>query len=171
MITTNDNALAEQLRRLRNHGFERRQEDCAAWGHNARMDTIQAAIGLVILDHVDCWIDRRRANAAIYRQRLAETVRIPPDDAEDFNVYQTFPIETDSRDALVEHLSDRGIKTAVHYRVPIHRLPAAQNLGYASGAFPVAERQAERIVSLPVHEGLCADQIQQVCDEIESFLG
>lgn len=171
MITTNDHALAEQLRRLRNHGFERHQEDCAAWGHNARMDTIQASIGLIILEQVDSWIDRRRANAAIYRQRLAEIVRIPPDDLEDFNVYQTFPIETDRRDALVEHLINHGIKTAVHYRVPIHRLPAARSLGYASGAFPVCERQAQHVVSLPVHEGLGADQIHQVCDEIEVFLG
>ena len=169
MVTTNDDALAERIRRLRNHGFDRRQEDCAEWGRNARLDTIQAAIGLVMLDHVDHWIDRRRASAAIYRHRLSNVVAIPPDDPRNRCVHQTFPIESDRRDELIDHLADRGIAAAVHYRTPIHLLKAARDLGYAPGAFPRAEGQANRMLSLPIHEGLVDEDIHRVCDGIEAF--
>lgn len=169
MVTTNDDRLAEKLRRLRNHGFEVRQEDCSMWGYNARMDTLQAALALVKLNHLEAWTQRRRANAAIYRQRLSGIVRIPEDRPEDFAVYNTFPVEVDRRDELMEHLRDNGIGCAVHYPVPIHLLDAARSLGYAPGDLPVAERQASRIISLPIHQELTEQQVQRVCDVVEDF--
>ncbi|MFQ5493863.1 MAG: DegT/DnrJ/EryC1/StrS family aminotransferase [Phycisphaerae bacterium] len=169
MITTDDNDLADRLRRLRNHGFARRQEDCNEWGYNTRMDTLQAALALVKLDHLDEWTSRRRAHAALYRERLAGLVRIPDDRPEDCAVYHTFPVEADRRDELTEHLHYRGIGCAVHYRVPIHLLPAARSLGYKPGDLPMAERQADRIVSLPIHEGLTEQQLDRVCDAVRSF--
>ncbi len=169
MITTDDDVLAEVLRRLRNHGFSRRQEDCALWGYNARMDSVQAAMALVKMEYLDEWVRVRRTNAAIYRARLSGIVRIPADRTEDRAVYHTFPVEADRRDALVERLTECGIGCAVHYRTPIHLLGCAADLGYSPGDLPVAERQAGRVVSLPVHDALTEQQIHHVCDTIESF--
>lgn len=169
MITTNDNTLGEDLRRLRNHGFQHRQEDCSRWGYNARMDTLQSALVLVKLDYLDEWIRRRRANAATYRRRLSGLVRFPADRPNDYAVYTTFPVEADRRDELIEHLQANGIGCAIHYAVPIHQLECARDLGYAPGDLPVTERQASRIVSLPVHQTLTETQIDHVCDAIEAF--
>ena len=169
MITTDDGALADQLRRLRNHGFQNRQEDCTAWGYNERMDTLQAALALVKWDHLDTWIQRRRDQAAIYRRRLANFVRIPPDRPNDQAVYQTFPVLADRRDSLADFLRHHDIGCAVHYPVPIHLLEAARGLGYRRGDLPEAEKQATRTLSLPIHEGLGDEQIHHVCDVIERF--
>ena len=169
MITTNNDELAEELRLLRNHGLTRRQEDCRRWGHNARLDTIQAAMAMVKLEHVDEWIRRRRANAEVYRGRLADLVDMPPDRAGDFVVYHTFPVQADRRDALVEHLQDAGIGCAVHYRRPIHLLEVADGLADAAGDLPMAEGQAARVISLPIHEGLDDGQIHRVCDAVAAF--
>lgn len=169
VITTNDADLADRLRRARNHGLSRRQEDCASWGRNARLDTLQAALTLVKLRHLTAWNEQRRSHAASYRRLLPPTVRIPQDRPDDFAVYHTFPIETDRRDQLAEHLEDNGIGHAIHYRLPMHLLPAARHLGYRRGDFPVAERQASRILSLPIHHNLCEDQIRQACEVITAF--
>ncbi len=171
MMTTDDDRLASRLRLLRNHGFQRRQEDCQVWGHNARMDTLQAAFALVKLRHLDRWIQKRRTLATIYRRRLPEQVRIPEDRPEDFAAYHTFPVEVDRRDELARHLADCGIATAVHYRTPIHLLDAAKHLGYQAGDFPVAERLSGRILSLPIHQDLNEDQIIHVCDSVSDFYG
>ncbi len=169
MIATDDADLADQLRRLRNHGFEHRLEDCAMWGYNARMDTLQAAPALVKFDYLDEWIQRRRANASIYRERLSRLVRIPEDRKEDLAVYHTFPVEAAHRDELVQHLQACGVGCRVHYRRPLHLLEAAGDLGYGLGDLPVTERQASRTVSLPVHEGLTNEQVHYTCTVIEDF--
>ena len=169
MITTDDDVLADRLRRLRNHGLERGQEDCTVWGYNARIDTLQAALTLVKLRHLDEWTHRRRVNAAIYRERLSGLVRIPLDRPDDFAVYHTFPVEADRRDELIDHLQANDIGCAVHYRVPIHLLEAARDLGYVKGDLPVAERLANRVVSLAVHQNLTDAQVHQACDVIQAF--
>ncbi len=171
MITTNDASLTDKLRLLRNHGITKRQEDCGGWGHNARMDTLQAAFGLIKLDRFDDWIAIRRTHAAIYRQRLSHLACIPDDRPDDLAVYHTFPVAVGRRNGLVDWLDQHNIGCAVHYRLPIHLLPAARKLGYRQGDFPTAERLAERAISLPIHEGLREDQVHRVCDVIEEFLG
>ena len=171
MITTNDDALADRLRRLGNHGFASRQEDCAFWGYNARMDTVQAAMALVKLDHLDASIERRRAHASIYRRRLADLVHIPPDQPGDFSTYHLFPVLVEKRDELAAFLRAHEIGCAVHYAVPIHLLPAARSLGYGPGDLPVAEQQATRTLSLPITEGLTDEQVHHVCDVVAAFHG
>lgn len=171
MITTDNAMLAERLRLLRNHGITRRQEDCKLWGFNSRLDTLQAALVLAKWSYLEHWIDRRRCHADIYRQRLSDIVRIPTDRPDDRATYHTFPVEADHRDALAEHLQRHEIGCAIHYRTPIHLLEAACGLGYRRGDFPAAERQAERIISLPVHEGLNEEQVHYVCDVMETFYG
>lgn len=170
IIVTNDTSLADRLRLLRNHGFTARQEDCSHWGFNARLDAMQAAIVLAKLPHLQDWISQRRANAAVYREHLAPAVTLPPERSENFTVYQTFPVLVDRRDELAEHLTSLDISTAVHYTTPIHLLDACVGLGYGRGDFPAAESQAERLISLPIHEGLTEGDILRVCEAISGFL-
>jgi len=168
ILTTNHAALAERLRILRNIGLKTRDE-CVAWSGNSRLDTMQAAILIVKLRYLQEWTDARRANAAYYRKALVDVpgLTLPMEDREnETSVYHTFMIQTDKRDALKQHLAANGIETAVHYPVPMHLHPAAASLGYQRGAFPTAERQAQRILSLPVWHGLTAQQLTLVVNQV-----
>lgn len=168
-ITTDDPALAEKLRLLRNHGLKTRDE-VVVFGWNSRLDALQAAILRVRLAQLEDVIERRRRNAERYRSRLAAIVECPLDRPEERNVYHLFVIQCDRRDELRSSLAARGIETKVHYPVPIHLQPAARALEHRRGDFPVAERQAERQLSLPVHQFLTETQIDKVCDAIAELL-
>lgn len=170
IITTDDDAVAERLRWLRNLGL-RTRDDCVEWAGNTRLDTLQAAILAVKLGYLETWTRQRRANAALYRSLLdgQPGVSVPSESPRERAVYHTFVIQADRRDALRAFLAARAIGTSVHYPVPIHLCAAAADLGYARGAFPVAEAQAERIVSLPVHTTLVPQQIERVAAAIHDF--
>jgi len=170
VITTNDPALAERLRVLRNLGLRTRDE-CIEWSGNSRLDTIQAAMLLVKLEHLEDWTKRRRENAAVYFERLAGLpgLTLPLDRPNEFQVHHTFVIQTDRRDELKAFLASRGIGTSIHYPVPIHLQPAAKSLGYKRGDFPVAERQADRILSLPVHQDVDKHALEYVCETVTEF--
>ena len=124
---------------------------------------------LVKLPYVDEWTNRRRSFAQAYRERLGRFARIPADRPDDIAIYQSFPIEVDRRDELLEHLRSHRVGTGVQYPVPIHLLEAAQGLGYKRGDFPVAERLTERCLNLPIHQNLTEDQIAYVCDIVAAF--
>lgn len=170
VVTTNDEALAERLRILRNIGL-RTRENCVEWSGNSRLDTLQAAILLVKLNHLEAWTERRRANARAYREHLegARGVEIPDERPHERAVYHTFVIQADRRDELAERLRSAGIGTAIHYPRPIHMQDAAAHLGLAEARFPRAESQAKRILSLPVHEGLGQLQIASVGQAVREF--
>lgn len=171
-VTTNDEGLASRLKELRNIGLKSR-ENCVEWSGNSRLDTLQAAILRVKMKSVDSWTDGRRRNAALYRQALhgidPEHVQVPVDQSHEYAVYHTFVIQASRRDELATYLAGRGIGTAVHYPVPIHLQAAARGLGYREGSFPVAERQARRILSLPVYPELSEDQVGYVAQSIKDF--
>lgn len=169
-LTCHDPEMHERLAVMRNLGL-RTRDDCVMWSGNSRLDTVQAAMLLVKLRYVQEWTDCRRRHAAAYRARLAgiPQVRVPEDLPSQKSVYHTFVVEADERDRLRASLAERGIGTAVHYPVPIHLTTAGRDLGYAAGSFPVAERQASRVVSLPVHPDLTPDQIDRVCEGIRAF--
>jgi dTDP-4-amino-4,6-dideoxygalactose transaminase len=168
-VATNDAAIAEKVRLLRNHGLADRNT-VALWGTVSRMDVLQAQLLRLRLKRLDGVIDRRRHNAATYRRLLEGTdVFIPPCRNQEFNTFHVFVIQAERRDALQEHLARAGIGTAVHYPVPIHLQPAARDLGYRRGDFPVTERQAERILSLPIHQFLTPEDQIHVAEEIGSF--
>lgn len=168
MITTNDDALASEIRLIRNHGIVNR-EDIAKWGYNSRLDTLQAGILNVRLKYLDQVTAARRRNAQIYRDKLSSLVVTPHDHPNCFDVYHLFVIQTDKRDSLKNHLQDLGIGTAIHYPVPIHLYRAAKDLGYGPGSFPVCEAQSQKILSLPVHQGLSPDQVEMIADAIVKF--
>jgi dTDP-4-amino-4,6-dideoxygalactose transaminase len=115
-------------------------------------------------------IQRRRRNAAQYRAELAGSpVFVPPCRDVEFNTFHTFVVQTDRRDELQKFLAARGIETAIHYPVPIHLQPAASHLGYRRGAFPVTERQADRILTLPINQFLPAVDISYIGAGVREF--
>ncbi len=170
MVTTDDAELAEQIRVLRNLGLKTRDE-CVAWSGNHRLDTMQAAILLVKLDHLNEWTEARRRHAARYREAVVDIPGIePPIEPEGRRcAYHTFVVQAQHRDQLRRHLAEHGVGTAVHYPIPIHLQPAGRGLGYPLGSFPVAEAQAECILSLPVYPELTAEDIDYVTAAIGDF--
>ena len=168
VITTNDSEVAERLRLIRNHGLKTRDE-VVVWGLNSRLDTVQAAVLRCRLKYVDHVIDRRRRNATLYRETLPLNVERPSESPDFYDTYHLFVVQCDRRDELAAFLASVGVDTRVHYPVPIHLQPVSQSLGYRRGDLPVTERQAERILSLPVHHLLSEKQIEVVSDAIAAF--
>jgi dTDP-4-amino-4,6-dideoxygalactose transaminase len=157
------------MRRLRNHGMADR-ETVEEWGFVSRMDVLQAAILDYRLDKLPNVIAKRRENAALYQHLIKhEKVFVPPCRQDEFNTFHTFVIQAERRDDLQHHLRAIGIKTAIHYPVPIHLQPAAAGLGYRKGDFPTAERQAERILTLPVNQHLKPKDVETVAAEVLAF--
>jgi len=169
-ILAKDPELGQRLRRLRSNGLVDR-ETALEWGVVSRLDSLQAAVLLERLPALSAVTDARRRNAQTYRELLAGMPQIflPPCRSEEYNVFHTFVIQVERRDELQEFLQKRGIGTAIHYKIPIHLQPAARALGYGPGAFPAAERQARRILSLPVHQFLSAADLEYVTASIREF--
>lgn len=170
MVTTNDALLADRLRRLRNYG-QRIKYEHQEKGENSRLDTLQAAILQVKLPHLKGWNEARAAHAQQYRERLAGVGDVQFQKLSNFSthIYHLFIIETDYRDRLQQHLEDKGIQTGVHYPKPIHLQEAFRDLGYGPGDFPVAERLATRMLSLPMYPELTSSQIEQVAEETKRY--
>ena len=169
LVITNYSELADRIRRLSNHGMLDR-DTVAEFGLVSRMDTLQAAVLCMRLAGLDDVVERRRRNARIYQENLdPRKVFFQPCREDEFNTFHTFIIQADRRDELQEHLRNLGIGSAIHYPRPIHLQPAAVDLGYGRGDFPVVERQAEQILSLPVHQFLEDDDIHTVADAVNRF--
>lgn len=170
VLTTNSLEISEKVRELRNLGL-RSRENCVEWSSNSRLDTIQAAMLLVKLKHLSHWTERRRENAALYRQMLKGIgeVVLPDDPSHMYSVYHTFVVQVERREALREFLADRGIGTQIHYPSPIHLQDCALGLRYQRGDFPVAEKQSTKILSLPIYPELGEEELQTVADAIRTF--
>ncbi|MDX2246222.1 MAG: DegT/DnrJ/EryC1/StrS family aminotransferase [Bacteroidia bacterium] len=168
MITTNDDKLYEYLLKARNHGLKNRDE-CEFWSYNSRLDAIQAAILQVKLKYLSRWNNRRREIAEKYQQRLGQYVWVPTDAPGIKSVYHTFIIQTERRNELMNFLKENGVDSKVHYPISIHLQEAAGYLGYKRGDFPVAERQMDTILSLPVFPELLDEEVDYICDTIERF--
>src|SRR5207247_881445 len=138
---------------------------------NSRLDTIQAAVLLVKLPHLEGWIEGRRRNAALYAELLAdvEPVRIPRVDDANLHTYNQYTIRAERRDDLRERLVSLGIGTGVYYPAPLHLQPCFKSLGHAPGDFPVSERLCEEVLSLPVYPELGPERVRIVADAIRAF--
>lgn len=168
-VVTNDAKLAQTIRSLRNHGLAGR-DSVDQFGLVSRMDTLQAAILRYRVSRLPSIVERRRKHVALYRKLLHPAAFNPPELPDEFIAYHTFVIQTDRRDELKAHLAANGIETAIHYPVPIHLQPAAARLGYGRGAFPVCERQAGRILTLPIHPWLSESDVAAVAQTTNQFL-
>jgi dTDP-4-amino-4,6-dideoxygalactose transaminase len=162
MITTNDAAIAEKIRCLRNYGQKVKYEHVVV-GTNSRLDTIQAAILRVKLRHVDRWNSLRNEHAAAYSSALADGPFVLPEIARNrTHIFHLYVVQTDNRASVQEFLNDRGIATGIHYPIPIHLQEACKNLGYRKGDFPATEQAAGRIFSLPMFPELTSQQRDSV---------
>ena len=169
-ITTDDDQIANRIRLLRNHGLVDR-DTVGEFGTVSRLDALQAAVLRFRLGKLDTMIERRRANAELYRTLLKGVpIRLPQQKPYEFHTFVNFVSQCDRRDELQKHLAAKGVQTVVHYNTPIHLQPAAQSLGCRRGQFPVTERLCETILALPANQTLAADDICFVCTEIAAVL-
>lgn len=167
-VVTNDAALAQKLRRLRNYGESSKYRN-ESMGYNSRLDELQAAMLRVKLLHLEEWNEARRNLAAIYLSLLNERFCAPRVRSGYVSNFHLFVIQCDTRDALQEHLRAQGIETLVHYPTPCHLQPAFREIKHRCGGLPVTERIAPRILSLPMYPGLSVEQVEHVAHCVNSF--
>ena len=169
VIVGRSEAHRDALLLLRNHGL-RDRDICERWGCNARIDTLQAAILNIKLDRLPAWTERRRKIAEIYLTELAGLpLELPSPRPGEQPVWSGFVVQCDDRDGFRAALARAGVATLIYYPVPVHLQPAASTLGYAKGDFPVAERQARRMLSLPVHPGLSKEDVTHVVESVRGY--
>ncbi|HET7747274.1 MAG TPA: DegT/DnrJ/EryC1/StrS family aminotransferase [Vicinamibacteria bacterium] len=160
-VVVNDPEVARRLRRLRNGGQSDRYRHEVV-GVNSRLDEMQAALLRASLGHLEAWTERRRALAARYQEALATAgVEVPREQEYATAVWHLFVVRHDRRDDLMAGLKERGIGTLVHYPIPLHLQPAFPGTG-RKGQFPVAEREAGRILSLPLYPEMTDAQVDAV---------
>lgn len=172
MVTTNNGELAEKIRLMRNHGLASR-DVCEVFAGNCRLHTIQAVVGLRLTSDVRRVSDARIKNAELYDYLLKNinNVIIPPRYKSKRQVYHTYVIQVEYREELIKFLAENGVETKVHYPMPIHLQKPYAELGYKKGDFPKCEAQAEKILSLPIHQYLSEDQIYYTTNSIRRFYG
>lgn len=167
---TNDPVIAERIRTFARYG-QISPHHHTEIGHNARIDTMQAAILLVKLNYLEQWTSRRREIAEMYKEKLADLPVVTPHEANNArSVYHLYPIQVDNRDACLKALSAQGIMSQVHYPTPVHLQPCYQHLGYRAGSFPVSERFMTRTLSLPMYPELTEEQIDFVAEALSSVI-
>jgi dTDP-4-amino-4,6-dideoxygalactose transaminase len=170
-ITTDDAAIAERLRALRNHGGVRKYEHLEI-GINSRLDTLQAVVLNAKLRRLEEWNDERRMAAERYGDLLKALpeVGVPEVVAGNQHVWHLYVVRVPRRDDVLARLTAAGIGAGVHYPVPIHLLPAFADWNWRRGAFPTAELLAGEILSLPIYPGITPAQQERVIDELAGAL-
>jgi dTDP-4-amino-4,6-dideoxygalactose transaminase len=170
-LATRDAEVARKVRLYRTHGLESR-DDCVLYGVNSRLDELHAAVLELRLTRLAGVIERRRANAALYRALIRPGPIVLPDEPAGQQLAWTFfNTQADRRDELRAHLAAHDIETLLYYGTPLHLHPAAAALGHRRGDFPVAEAQCDRVIALPHHQYLDADQIAFVAAQVNAFYG
>jgi dTDP-4-amino-4,6-dideoxygalactose transaminase len=170
MITTNDDAIAEKCRIIRQHGMRRRYYHDEL-GFNYRMTDIHAAIGLEQLRKLEKFNAARRANARFLSENLKGVdVPITPDGCRHVYHQYTIRVKNGRRDALAAYLQEHGIGTGVYYPIPVHRQPFyVDQLGYRV-SLPESERAANEVLSLPVHPGLSRGDLETIVARVNEFM-
>ena len=169
VLTTNNEVLYEKILKMRNHGLKNRGE-CEFWGWNSRLDEIQAAIANLKLNYLDEWNNKYLTIAKFYIKELNGIVELPSIKKFEKPVFHRFIIQHEQRDSLRNFLASKGIQTAINYPLPLHLHEASQGLGYRIGDFPMAEKQAKEILSLPIYPELKKSETQYVVKCVKTFL-
>jgi dTDP-4-amino-4,6-dideoxygalactose transaminase len=170
-ITTNDEAMAQRAKMIRDHGQAKKYYHDIE-GYNGRLDSIQAGWLSVKLRHLAKWNESRRALAHRYHELLMEAnsaVVIPKEAGWTKGVYHLYVVRVQDREALQAHLSEAGIGSGIHYPIPLHLQKAYKHLNYKKGDFPVTERVADEIVSLPIYPQLRLEQLNEVARKVKEF--
>jgi dTDP-4-amino-4,6-dideoxygalactose transaminase len=171
MVTTDSDNVADELKSLRNHGSKVRYYHDSV-GYNSRLDELQAGILRVKLKRIDSYNRLRRERAMQYNERLGVLpgITVPSEQAGYFHVYHQYTIRTSKRDAIMKALSDKDISSAIYYPVPLHLQNSYKGLGYNKGAFPVAEKASEEVLSLPIYPELPPGDVDLICETIKACL-
>jgi dTDP-4-amino-4,6-dideoxygalactose transaminase len=187
-VTTNDPEIARKVSMLRDHGQAKKYYHDFE-GYNGRLDTIQCGILRIKLRHLEEWNEKRRHNASLYNQLLntsalqhentatpqhsstsaLNTVITPYVPSWSKPVFHLYVIRAPKRDELQKYLLDHGIGTGLHYPIPLHLQKAYSNNGYEKGMFPITERVASEILSLPMFPQLTEEQIAYITTKIKEF--
>ena len=169
-ITTNDPKIARKVSMLRDHGQAKKYYHDFE-GYNGRLDAIQAGILRVKIKHLSEWNEKRRQNATRYNEILKSVDHIvtPYEPEWTKAVYHLYIIRTKKREELQKYLSENGVNTGLHYPIPLHLQNAYQKSGSTNGNYPVTEKVAQEILSLPMFPDLTAAQIEYVGDKIKNF--
>jgi dTDP-4-amino-4,6-dideoxygalactose transaminase len=170
-VVTNNRRLADKIMMFRDHGQKRKYYHSMV-GWNCRMDGLQGAVLSVKLKHLGRWNESRRKNAAIYNLLLADLDPIATPFEADYarHIYHIYPILTENRQRLMDALAKKQIYCGIHYPVPLHLQVAYSALGYKKGDFPVTEKCAGRLLSLPMFPEMTSEQIEYVVENIKSFV-
>ncbi len=165
-VTTNDDDVNATIRMLRDHGMQEKYKHKIV-GKNERMDGIQGAVLDAKLSHLDAWNDARRSHATLYRELLKDHPAIKLFTAHDERIsnYHLFVVRVENRDLVQTKLKDKGIATGIHYPIPIH-LQEAYAGKWKKGDFPVAEKIAGELLSLPMFAELTEEMVREVCGNL-----
>jgi dTDP-4-amino-4,6-dideoxygalactose transaminase len=170
-VTTNDPVLAEKIRIYRNYGSEKKYYN-KVQGVNSRLDEIQAALLRVKLKYLDELTTERKEIANKYLNGITNpAVKLPKIIQDASHVWHLFVVQTEKRDQLAEHLRTLGISTQIHYPVPPHLAEAYAGLGFQRGSFPVTEKEADTILSLPFYNGMSEEEIKHVIKAVNEWEG
>ncbi|HAL55227.1 MAG TPA: hypothetical protein DCP63_01795 [Bacteroidetes bacterium] len=166
MVVTNDAVLAEKVRMIIVHGSKKKYYH-ELLGVNSRLDTVQAAILNVKLKYLESWHEARRKAAQQYNQLFqGNTVALPSEASYARHIYHQYTIRLKHRDAVSRHLAEKKIPHAVYYPIPLHQQQAFLQEGSAKGAFPVSEKAADEVLSLPMHTELTSEQQQVIVSAV-----
>lgn len=167
IVTTDDQEIADRVRRLRNHAEEGSSRLHVEPGYCTRLHTLHATFLNEKLPYLDEWNSLRMRAAALYDDLLSPADAVLPVRRDGVtHVYHLYVIRVADRDTVRSELAERGIQTGVHYSVPLHLEPAFADLGYSAGDFPVAERAAASILSLPMYPYIEFDEVTRVCEAV-----
>lgn len=169
-VTTNDSKIDERIRELRNYGSSVKYVNNII-GFNSRLDPVQAAVLQVKLKILDEWNSRRSVIASRYLSELRDFgLQLPVVLEQASPVWHLFVVQHERRDALQSHLADRGVTTLIHYPIPPHLQKAYRDLNYAEGAFPIAEKMAKQLLSLPIGPHMDEAAVAHIIDAVRAAL-
>lgn len=173
LITTNNSDLADKLRLLRVHGYGKGKEkyNQRIIGHNSRLDEIQAAVLRVKLKKLDVWNEKRRQNAKYYNNALSgiEGLQLPQECKDCYHIYHQYTVCAPRRDEFQDYLKGQEVGSIIYYSVPLHLQEALSCLGYRQGDFPVSEKAAKEVLSLPVYVELEKEKMDYIVEKIKGF--
>ncbi len=168
MVVTNNEEITERIKMLRNYGQSKKYYH-DFMGYNSRLDEIQSAILRVKLRHLDEWNNKRREHAKLYNELLENVSGIKTPVEKDYtkHVYHLYVIRCKNRYELQQYLTSKGVSTGIHYPIPVHLQRAYKHLEYNKGGFPITERYANEILSLPMFPELTDEEIKYICNRIK----
>jgi len=171
-VTTNDASIDAQIRMIRDHGQARKYYHDVE-GYNGRLDAIQAGLLHVKLKHLTRWNEQRRERAAEYNRLFhaaSNPVQLINEPEWSRGVYHLYVVRSQERDGLLSSLKEQNIGTGIHYPIPLHLQKAYRHLNYQNGDFPICEKAAKEIISLPMFPHLKVEEQQRVVRSVAEFV-